>query len=122
MPNRSSKKPKLPRDLNQRAKAIVDFLTRDRDAEPPPEPQVDETATSDAEPTDDAIRQATLLFGDLAVRSDDGGDLTQIGQQPRIVCGRTLKLGRHRAPPNEAANLAVDDEPVDPDMARPTPA
>jgi hypothetical protein len=32
MPNRSSK-PKLPTDVNQRAKAIVDHLTRDREAE-----------------------------------------------------------------------------------------
>jgi hypothetical protein len=49
MPKRSSKpkRPKLPADVNRRGKAIVDFLTRDREAEapapataePPPEPE-----------------------------------------------------------------------------------
>lgn len=59
MPNHSSKKPKLPTDVNQRGKAIVDFLTRDRDAEP-----VAETpAPVEAEPIPDAISQAAKALG-----------------------------------------------------------
>lgn len=38
MRNRSSR-PRLPGELNQRAKAVVDRLTRDRDAEAEPTPQ-----------------------------------------------------------------------------------
>ena len=63
MPNRSSK-PKLPADVNQRGKAIVDFLTRDRDdepeaaAEPVPDPPKPEIVL-------DLIREAARALGKL---------------------------------------------------------
>ncbi len=61
MPKRSSK-PKLPADVNQRGKAIVDYLTRDRDAEP----ATDAEATPPAPETDapsEALRRAAAELG-----------------------------------------------------------
>ena len=67
MPNHSSKpsRPKLPADVNQRGKAIVDFLTRDRDADPAPvqvEPAADAPAP-EMEPPSDALRKAAAELG-----------------------------------------------------------
>src|SRR5437763_1668274 len=68
MPKRSSKpsKPKLPADVNRRAKAIVDFLTRDRDAEPKPEaaePAPDQTPGPSPPVSDDALKRAAAELG-----------------------------------------------------------
>ena len=60
MPNHSSKKPKLPTDINQRGKTIVDFLTRDRDAEPVVETQAE---TPETKPIPDAVREAARALG-----------------------------------------------------------
>src|SRR5688572_3206522 len=61
MPNRSSKpkRPKLPADVNQRGKAIVDFLTRDREAEPAPADDLPPEADAPSE----ALRKAAAELG-----------------------------------------------------------
>lgn len=46
MPDRSSKSPKLPRDTNQRAFAVVAKLTGTAAPEPAPEPEKDPAAVS----------------------------------------------------------------------------
>ena len=55
MPNHSSKKPKLPADVNQRGKAIVDALTRDRD--------IESEAAPEQEAPSEALRQAAAELG-----------------------------------------------------------
>lgn len=65
MPKRSSKSSgpdKLPADVNQRGKAIVDYLTRDRTEEPAPSP---ETAPPPPEPeaVPDPIKEAARALG-----------------------------------------------------------
>jgi hypothetical protein len=61
MPKRSSK-PKLPADVNQRGKAIVDYLTRDRDAEVQATPKAPVTAP-EPDPIPDAVREAARALG-----------------------------------------------------------
>ena len=57
MPKRSSK-PKLPADVNQRSRAIVDYLTRDRDAEVQAA-----SAAPEPEAIPDPIREAARALG-----------------------------------------------------------
>ena len=61
MPKRSSKL-KLPADVNQRGKAIVDYLTRDRDAEVQAATEAVPT-TPEPETIPDPIREAARALG-----------------------------------------------------------